>query len=147
MNVKAYLWEAAQGRYERALPILSFPAVQKMNVTVEELVRSAELQARAMETVIRETNSLAAVSLMDLSVEAEAFGATVRFSADEIPAVTGQLIEDAEGAEALQVPAVEGGRTEICVEAIRLARQKITDRPVLAGMIGPYPGGTPDGRD
>lgn len=138
MNTKAYLWEAAGGRYARALPILSFPAVQKMGVTVEALVRSAELQAQAMETVIRETDSLAAVSLMDLSVEAEAFGASVRFSPDEVPAVTGQLVADAEAAAALAVPPVDRGRAALCVEAIRLAKARITDRPVLAGMIGPY---------
>lgn len=28
-----------------ALPVLSFPSVQKMGVTVDELVRSSELQA------------------------------------------------------------------------------------------------------
>jgi len=138
MNIRQYLWAAAHGRYARALPILSFPAVQKMNVSVRELVHSAELQAAAMETIIRETDSLAAVSLMDLSVEAEAFGATVRFFEDEVPAVTGQLVSDADEAEALAVPPVSAGRAALCVDAVRRAKEKITDRPVLAGMIGPF---------
>ena len=51
-------------------------------------------------------DSAASVSMMDLSVEAEAFGCTIRFSDDEVPTVTGQLISTREEAEALGVPAV-----------------------------------------
>jgi uroporphyrinogen decarboxylase len=52
--------------------------------------------------------------------------------------VTGQLITTQEEAEALQIPSVADNRTNRYVEAIRLACQQITDRPVLAGVIGPY---------
>lgn len=138
MNTAAYLREAARSPMKRALPVLSFPAVQHLNVTVRELVRSSELQAAAMADVARRTPSLAAVSLMDLSVEAEAFGAQVRFTDGEVPTVTGQLVTDEEDAKTLVVPQVGAGRTGVCVEGIRLARQHITDRPVLAGVIGPY---------
>ena len=138
MNVKAYLWEAAHGKYERALPILSFPAVQKMRVSVDQLVHDAQLQAEAMRLIVQETDSLAAVSLMDLSVEAEAFGAKVIFYEDEVPAVTGQLISDEDEAAELAVPPVNGGRTGLCLDAVRMAKTAINDRPVLAGMIGPY---------
>ena len=138
MNIKNYLWEAAQGRYARALPILSFPAVQKMQVSVDQLVHDAKLQAEAMELIVRQTGSLAAISLMDLSVEAEAFGAQVCFYENEVPAVTGQLVSGEEEAEALKVPGVDAGRIPLCLDAVRMAKERITDRPVLAGMIGPY---------
>lgn len=138
MNIRNILWEAARSEKQHAMPILSFPAVQKMNTTVEELVKNAELMAKAMEIVAQETNTLAAVSLMDLSVEAEAFGAKVRFSADEVPAITGQLISDEEEANALVVPGLDAGRASICVEGVRLAKQRIASKPVLAGMIGPF---------
>ena len=138
MNIRNILWETARSDVQRGMPILSFPAAQKLNVTVEQMVKDAELQAQAMETVARETDTLAAVSLMDLSVEAEAFGASVRFSADEVPAVTGQLVSDEEEANALEVPGLEAGRASVCVEGVRLAKERITDKPVLAGMIGPY---------
>jgi len=138
MNIKNCLWAAAHGKYDRALPILSFPAVQKMNVTVDRLVHDARLQAEAMELIVRETDSLAAISLMDLSVEAEAFGAEVCFYENEVPAITGQLVSDADEAAALAVPSLDAGRAKLCIEAVRMAKGKITDRPVLAGMIGPY---------
>ena len=138
MKIAEMLWENARAATGRALPILSFPAVQKLNVTVEQLVKDSALQAEAMACIAKQTDSLAAVSLMDLSVEAEAFGANVVFSAHEVPVVTGQLIADMDEAEALAIPSLDAGRARVCVEGIRLAKQKIQDKPVLAGMIGPY---------
>ena len=138
MNVSKLLWDAARTGHRRALPILSFPAAQKLGVTVEQLVKDASLQADTMALIAAETETLAAVSLMDLSVEAEAFGARVQYFTDEVPAVVGQLVCDLDEAEALDVPDLTKGRASTCVEGIRLAKERISDKPVLAGMIGPY---------
>ena len=138
MDIRKILWETAHSEKKRALPILSFPAAQKLGVSVETLVKSAELQAKAMQIIAAETDTLAAVSLMDLSVEAEAFGAKVRFTEDEVSAIVGQLISDEDEANELEVPDLTAGRAMLCVEAVRTAKQAITDKPVIAGMIGPY---------
>ena len=138
MVIRKILWDTARSDGQRALPILSFPAVQKMEATVEQLVKNAELQAQAMEIIARDTDTLAAVSLMDLSVEAEAFGAQVRFSEDEVPAVVGQLVSDEDEAAALEIPSLDAGRAKVCVEGVRLAKERIREKPVLAGMVGPY---------
>jgi len=50
----------------------------------------------------------------------------------------GALISDEEQADALEIPPVGAGRTGMSVEAIGKAVREITDRPVLAGVIGPY---------
>jgi len=138
MNIRNLLWDAARVGSKKALPILSFPAAQKLGVSVETMVKDAALQAKAMEIIAHETATIAAVSLMDLSVEAEAFGAQVRFTADEVPAIVGQLVSDEDEANELAVPDLSAGRASLCVEAVRTAKQHITDKPVLAGMIGPY---------
>ena len=138
MNINEILWQTAASGAYRALPILSFPAAQKMHVTVEQLVKDSELQAQAMTCIAEETNTLAAVSLMDLSVEAEAFGANVIFSENEVPVITGQLICDMDDANALAIPDLSKGRAKLNIEAIRLAKERIQSKPVLAGMIGPY---------
>lgn len=138
MKTSAYLWQLAGGKQHAALPILSFPAAQRLGVTVRALVQDSELQAQALAVIAAETPSAASVSLMDLSVEAEAFGAQVRFADSEVPAIIGQLVSSAEEAEALAVPKVGDGRTGVCVQAVRLAKERIQDRPVLAGAIGPY---------
>ncbi len=120
------------------MPVLSFPAVQKLGITVTQLVKEADLQAQAIELVAKETPSIAAVSFMDLSVEAEAFGSEVRFSDDEIPTIIGSVIGNKEEANALTLPPLGSGRTAIYVEAIAKTKKVVTDRPVLAGITGPF---------
>ena len=115
MNIRNLLWDAAKVGSKKAMPILSFPAAQKMGVSVETLVKSSELQSQAMQIVARDTATIAAVSLMDLSVEAEAFGAQVRFTKDEVPAITGQLVSDEDEANDLAVPELSAGRAMLCV--------------------------------
>ena len=55
---------------KKALPILSFPCVQLMGVTVKQLISDSMLQAEGMKKVSERSDSLASVSMMDLSVEA-----------------------------------------------------------------------------
>ena len=51
----------------------------ELGITVKELVMDSALQAKGMKMVADRVDSSAAVSMMDLSVEAEAFGAQSRF--------------------------------------------------------------------
>ena len=137
-DMKQWLSQMLEAPVKKAMPVLSFPAVQLMDVSVRELISSSELQARGMELVAQRTDAAASVSLMDLSLEAECFGAQIRFFDDEVPTVVGSLITSLEEAEAMPVPQVGAGRTGIYIEAIRQAAERITDRPVLAGVIGPF---------
>lgn len=139
MNMYKWLENLKSQSRKKPLPILSFPGIQFMEgVTVRELVQSSELQAECMKKVAGLTPSAAAVSFMDLAVEAEAFGADTLFFDDEVPAIQGAMVSSEEEALALAVPSVGAGRTGIFIEAIRLAAQQITDRPVFAGAIGPF---------
>lgn len=137
-NMKQWLSELITSERKTPLPILSFPAVSLLGVSVSELISDRDLYARGMAAVARRVPTAAALSLMDLSVEAECFGATVRVSDGEVPTVVGRLIHDEAEAEALAVPPVGAARSGLCVEAVREAVGLITDRPVLAGMIGPF---------
>ncbi len=138
MNMKQWVEEYKNAPIKKAMPILSFPGAQLIGKTVEELVRDGHLQALCMEAMAKRYDMSAAVSLMDLSVEAEAFGAEVHFSEEDVPTMHGALIEDEEAADALQIPKVGAGRTGECVKGIKEATELITDRPVFAGIIGPY---------
>jgi len=123
---------------KKPIPVLSFPCVSLLGITVRELISDSALQAKGMKLVADRTDAAASVSFMDLSVEAECFGATVSVSDDEVPTVKGRIINDMDEAQALEVPAIESGRTQIYIDAIKKASEIITDRPVLAGMIGPF---------
>lgn len=137
-NMKNWMENQMGTGFKKPIPVLSFPCVSLLGTTVRELISDSELQARGMQAVAERTDAAASVSFMDLSVEAECFGATVSVSDDEVPTVKGRLINDTDEAEALEVPAIGSGRTSIYIDAIRKACERITDRPVLAGMIGPF---------
>lgn len=137
-NMKQWAYDYIHAPEKKAMPILSFPGVQIIGHTVDQLVRSGELQAQCMQAVSERFDTGAAFSLMDLSVEAEAFGAPVCYSEDDVPTVHGILIHDEEEAEALKIPEVGAGRNGECVEGIRKACERIRNKPVLAGIIGPY---------
>lgn len=138
MDMRQWITDNIQARVKKPLPILSFPAIQLLGITVRELISSSTRQAEGMRLVAERVDAAAAVSMMDLSVEAEAFGSTIRVSDDEVPTVYGRIVTSTEDAEALPVPDVHAGRTGRYVQAIHLAKQQISDRPVLAGMIGPF---------
>lgn len=138
MNMQAWLKEQMAADKRRAMPILSFPSIQLMGITVKDLIADSDVQAQGMYKIAQRCPTAAAVSMMDLSVEAECFGSQIRFSDDEVPTVIGSVVETPEDAEALKVPAFGAGRTGLYVEAISKALKLITDRPIFAGVIGPF---------
>ena len=123
---------------KKPLPLLCYPATNFLYITVKELVDSSSQQAVGMRLIADHYDMLASVSYMDLSVEAEAFGSKVRIDANEVPTVLGAIVEEAEDADALAVPAVGTGRTGLYIDAIAKAAKLITDRPIFAGCIGPF---------
>lgn len=143
MNPSARAWLAALPASGRPMPLLSFPAAQLVGASVYEFTHNAALQAAGILEIARRTDAAAAVCMMDLSVEAEAFGCTVQCDQNEVPTVIDTLISDEDEARALAVPAVGTARTGLYIEAARIAKEKliatgISDRPVLAGIIGPF---------
>ena len=137
-DMKAWLEELKAAPAKKAMPVLSFPAIQLMGVSVKELISDSDLQAKGMALVAQRVDSAASVSLMDLSVEAECFGAQIRVSDEEVPTVVGQVVSTEEEAEALAIPEVGACRTGLYLDAIKKAAGLITDRPVFAGVIGPF---------
>ena len=137
-NMKQWLAEIQTAEKRRAMPILSFPSIQLQGITVRDLVFSSDAQADGMTAIAVRCPAAAGVSMMDLSVEAECFGAEIRISENEVPTVMGAVVTSPEEAETLRVPAVGAGRTGIYIKAIEKALQKIQDRPVFAGVIGPF---------
>lgn len=138
MNMKQWMIEQREAKIKKTMPVLSFPSISLMDITVRELISDSDIQAKGMKMIADRVPSLASVSMMDLSVEAEAFGSTVRVTDDEVPTVIGAIATDEDEAAALKVPKVGDGRTGLYVEAIEKAVKLITDRPVFAGIIGPF---------
>lgn len=138
MNIKNWFNKQIESEKKKAFPVLSFPSVSLLGITAKDLVTDSDNQAKGMKAVADKVNSAASVSMMDLSVEAEAFGSEIRLYDEEVPAVIGSIVRTQEEADSLEVPEVGAGRTGNYINAITKACQQITDRPVFAGTIGPF---------
>jgi len=120
-----------------AMPVATFPGAVMLGTTVRALVTDARIQAETQIAFHERFHTSVLMTCMDLSVEAEAFGANVVFADTEVPTVTGRLVTDEAGVAALRVPSVGTRRSAVYLEAARRLAQAGTGAPVLAGMIGP----------
>ncbi len=121
-----------------ALPIMTHPGIDAIGATVRQAVCDGEVHARAIEHLANAYPTAAASMIMDLSVEAEAFGCRTHLTEDDVPSIEGPIVHDAASIEALAVPTLTAGRVPEYLKAARLAARRVTDRPLLAGCIGPY---------
>ena len=138
MDMRRWVNDVISCTKKKALPVLSFPIVQKMGLNVNDFISDADTQAKGMYELTKIVDSYASLSPMDLSVEAEAFGSEIIKDDWEVPSVTGSIISSEEEADALTVPEPGTGRTAVNIEAARRASRLIKDKPVLAGVIGPF---------
>ena len=138
MQMRAWLDALVAAPVKKAMPVLSFPSVALLDISVTELISHSEKQAEGMVRIAQRCDTAAAVSMMDLSIEADCFGSNIRYSDEDVPTVLGGIVNTQADADALQVPAVGAGRSGRYIEAIRQAKAAINDRPVFAGVIGPF---------
>lgn len=138
-NMDDWSSEIIQAKDRRFLPILYFPCLRLTGMDVIETVHDGGKMAEVMAAAIRRyPNMIAAMTGMDLSVDTEAFGAKVRFTPHDAPAIISALVSTPEDAEALPVPDTHAGRVDIFLDAVREAQKLITDRPIFGGQLGPY---------
>ncbi|MGN1182059.1 MAG: uroporphyrinogen decarboxylase family protein [Faecalibacillus sp.] len=138
MDMNQWLMDLRMNNHKKTMPILTFPAIQELNITVDELVKDANLQVKAMKYINDTFDPLAILGLMDLSVEAENFGSKIRYEKDSVPTVVGRIIYSEDDAIKLEIPDVYQGRTRIFIEAIQKIVEDGIDKPVFPGVIGPF---------
>lgn len=121
-----------------AVPIMTHPGIEMIGRRVIDAVSDGEVHFNAVRALAGRYDTAAATVIMDLTVEAEAFGADIAFEPDEVPAVRGHMLNSADDIARLQVSSLSAGRVPAYLKANLLAARAITDRPVLAGCIGPF---------
>lgn len=121
-----------------AVPIMTHPGIEIIGKTVKDAVSNGQVHYQAVKALSEKYPTAACTLIMDLTVEAEAFGAPIVMPEEEIPSVSGRLLSTAEEIEALQIPSLSAGRVPQYLMANMLSARNITDRPVFAGCIGPF---------
>ena len=134
-----------------AIPIMTHPGIELNSNTVRQAVSQGRVHYEAVKTLAHRFPASAALpTIMDLTTEAEAFGAQVVFSDEAVPAVVGRLLSTADDIRSLKVPSLRAGRIPEYLKAnVLLAREHAElssagaggaggIRPLLAGCIGPF---------
>ena len=133
MNIKNWINELHNLR--KPLPLLSFPSKNLIGANVYEITHSAQLQLKGMLELSERYDMSAIIGMMDLSLEAEAFGAKVKNSEDEVPVIVGSLVTDEDEANDLEIPDVYACRTAIYIEAAKKRKESL-DHVLLYGPPG-----------
>jgi uroporphyrinogen decarboxylase len=121
-----------------AMPIMTHPGIDMIGRRVIDAVTDGEVHFQAIKAMADHFPTVAATMIMDLTVEAEAFGCRINFAENEVPTVVERLVKDFESVEKLQVPSMNAGRTKEYLKAARLAADNIHHKPVFGGCIGPF---------
>lgn len=137
-DMKKWMYEILNSSERYAMPVMTYPGLSMVNKSIMDVITDGRAQYECIEALAKKYPSAAAVTIMDLSVEAEAFGSPVKFSDNEVPAVSARIVTDEETANSLKVPKVGDGRTMVYLRAAELMAKNIKDRPVFGGEIGPF---------
>ncbi len=137
-NMNNWKQSVLESKKRCAVPVMTHPGIVLRGNTVLATVTNPRFHFEAVQAVAHQYLTGASTMIMDLSVEAEAFGAKIRFADDEVPSVMERCVQDAESIEHLAIPGLHQARAGQWIEASRLASAAISDRPVLAGCIGPF---------
>lgn len=140
MNLSIFHWvESVFESHKRlAIPIMTHPGIEIIGKRVIDAVTDGETQFQAIKAIQDRFSPDAATMIMDLTVEAEAFGSRINLSADEIPTVAGRLVIDKESIEELKIPSLNYSRIPQYLKAAKLAVENIKDKPIFSECIGPF---------
>ena len=127
-----------QRKVVTAMPVMTHPGIECNGNTVRQAVSNGRVHYEAVLSLSQRYPTVAAATIMDLTVEAEAFGAEIAFSNEAVPAVVGHPLAYVDAISSLEVPSLSTGRIPAYLKANLLAARNITDRPVFAGCIGPF---------
>ena len=138
INMKQWVADIIHQKEVTAMPVMTHPGIELNGNTVREAVSKGKVHAEAVIKLTQAYQSAAACTIMDLTTEAESFGAEIAFSDEAVPAVVGHMLTDVKSINDLQVPSLSSGRIPQYLKANLLAARAIQDRPVFAGCIGPF---------
>ena len=138
MNMRQWVADVIRQQEVAAVPVMTHPGIELNGHSVREAVCDGRFHADAVALLAQKYPSAAACTIMDLTTEAEAFGAEIAFSDIAVPAVVGHLLNGVDDIHRLQVPSLRAGRIPQYLKANLLAVKMVTDRPVFSGCIGPF---------
>lgn len=144
-NMMQWVADVIQKKEVLAMPVMTHPGIEMNGRNVREAVCDGRVHAEAVIALSKKYPCVAACTIMDLTVEAEAFGAEIAFSDDAVPAVMGRLLKSTADISSLQVPSLHAGRIPEYLKANLLVANSLSHLgegggglPLFSGCIGPF---------
>lgn len=139
LNMKEWSNNILTSKKRLAMPLMTHPGIEITGSTVKDACSNGQTQFESIKALHdKYKDSIGFTAIMDLTTEAEAFGAEISAPDDEVASVIGRLLNNDDDINALQVPSLDKGRVPEYLKAIRLATEYITDKPFFGGCIGPF---------
>lgn len=138
INMKNWMRLQIESNQRISIPIMTHPGIEMIGKTVKEAVQCGQFHADAIKKLAEIFPSAATTVIMDLTLEAEAFGCEIEFQQNDMPHIRGRLVSNVEEIESLKVPDLTAGRIPEYIKANKLTVAFGYDKPVFAGCIGPF---------
>src|SRR3990172_7886947 len=135
------LTELILGSQQRlAMPVGVYSGLQLTGKTVAKATNDYMVQVNSILALYDRNPSPFLQTAMDLSIEAEAFGAQVRFDEGEIPTVIGRLVISREDLTKLFAPKIGHKRTNVPLSVVAYLKEHMDGKDgfVLGSMICPF---------
>lgn len=133
-----FIDQILQSTHVAAFPVMTHPGIEALGKSVREAVTNGETHYQAIKYIADNFDTIACTSIMDLTVEAEAFGAKINLPENEVPSVSERLLDSMDSVNELVVPNLSMGRIPAYLLANKLASENIKNKPVFSGCIGPF---------
>ena len=135
--MKEWINEIIQKKEVVAMPIMTHPGIEMIGKTVRDAVTDGQVHYNAIKALSEKYPTAAATVIMDLTVEAEAFGAEIVFPENEVPSVVGRLLANEEDIEKLNIPALNKGRVPQYLKAKYVGSQDNNGQTCLCRLHRP----------
>lgn len=138
INMSSWVNQQISNKERIAIPIMTHPGIEMIGMKVIDAVQNGEVHAQAIKKLNEKYPSAATTVIMDLTLEAEAFGCQIEFQEDDMPHILGRLLTNEEDINLLEVPDLSAGRVSQYLKANEITVGLTKNKPVLAGAIGPF---------
>jgi uroporphyrinogen decarboxylase len=137
MKKSEYL-EFLKKNRDRTLPIFTYPIANSLGINPYDLTVDSHKHAKVLKYIDDLADFGFVTGLMDLSIEAEAFGCPLEIDKINLPTIGPKVIETINDAKAMNIPEIERFRTSIYIDSMMTIDRIIDDKPILATVVSPF---------
>lgn len=139
MNINMNNWckDIINSKESLGMPLVTFPGLKKINKTLYKVVTDSNIQYECIKATAEMYPSIANFTIMDLTIEAEAFGCPVKLYDMDTPTVTDSIIKNQDDINKLKEPRITDGRIPVFLKAAELCTKRL-DKPTFGVLNGPF---------